>query len=262
MTETNAARQRNVGAAAPSVLVTEVADGVRQIRMQDRQSRNTFSDALCDGLADAFAEVGADAGCRAVVLTGYDSYFASGGTQASLLSLAEGRGRFSDRDLYSLALDCPVPVVAAMQGHGVGGGFVIGLFCDVVVMSRESLYTTNFMKYGFTPGMGATLIVPLKLGPALGDEMLLTAASFRGEDLRRRGVPFAVLPRAEVLERALETAIGIAEAPRLSLVTLKSHLVAETRRRLAGVVRQELAMHELTFAQPEVADRVRRLFGS
>ena len=249
------------GAHEPSVVVTEVADGVRQIRMQDRRSKNTFSDELCDGLVDAFARVGSDENCRAVILTGYDNYFASGGTQESLLSLAEGRGRFSDRDLYSLALDCPVPVVAAMQGHGVGGGFVIGLFCDVVVMSRESLYTTNFMKYGFTPGMGATLIVPSKLGPALGDEMLLTAGSYRGEDLRRRGVPFAVLPRAEVGTRALETAIAMAEAPRLSLVTLKDHLVAETRRRLAETVRREIGMHELTFAQPEVVDRVRHLFG-
>ena len=51
-----------------------------------------------------------------------------------------------------------------MQGHGIGGGFVVGLFADFVILSRESVYSTNFMKYKFTPGMGATYIVPKKIG--------------------------------------------------------------------------------------------------
>ncbi len=196
-----------------------------------------------------------------MILTGYDSYFASGGTQEGLRDLYDGKFRFTDSDLYSLALNCPIPVIAAMQGHGIGGGFVMGLFADFVVLARESVYTANFMKYGFTPGMGSTFILPQKLGISLAEEMMLTAATYRGEELQRRGVPFPVLPRDGVLAHALEIARNLAEKPRVSLATLKAHLVAPLREQLPRFIDQEIAMHELTFHRPEVRDRIDALFG-
>jgi polyketide biosynthesis enoyl-CoA hydratase PksI len=243
------------------VTLEEVEPGIALIRMQDREHRNTFSAALMEGLAQAFRQLEADTRYRAVILTGYDSYFASGGTQEGLLAIQQGQARFTDMNLYSLPLECPLPVISAMQGHGIGGGFVLGLFADIVILGRECVYTTNFMKYGFTPGMGATLIVPDKLGRDVGADMLLTARSWRGEELKERGVGCAVLPRAEVLPRAMELARELAAKPRLSLVTLKRHLGASLRERLPAIVEQELAMHAITFHQPEVRERISALFG-
>lgn len=231
----------------PVVELKELGAGIMQIKMQDRIHKNTFSESLSEGLIAAFDSVKANKLCKVVILTGYDSYFASGGTQEALLHLSEGKNKFSDRDLYSLALNCPVPVISAMQGHGIGGGFVMGLFADFVVLSRESIYTTNFMKYGFTPGMGATFILPQKLGIGLAEEMLLGARNYRGEELRQRGIPFAVLPREDLVPYVLELAEVLAEKPRVSLVTLKDHLVAGLRENLAKAIFQEVIMHEKTF---------------
>ena len=233
---------------------------VLQIKMQDRVSKNTFSEALTRGLIETFAEVGARSDCKVVILTGYDNYFASGGTQEALRSLSAGQGAFTDRELYSLALRCPVPVISAMQGHGIGGGFVLGLFSDIVILSRESIYTANFMRYGFTPGMGATCVLPQKLGVGLATEMMLSANNYRGEELQQRGISFAVLPRDKVMTRALELAQALAEKPRLSLVTLKEHLNAPLRETLPGMVEKEVAMHAITFPQPEVKARIEELF--
>lgn len=246
----------------PSVLdFLEVEPGIVQLTMQDREHKNTFSMELITALIGAFRDIKNDARYRVVILTGYDTYFCSGGTQQALTMLHEGKGKFSDESLYSLPLECEIPVIAAMQGHGIGGGFVFGLFADFVVLSRESVYTTNFMKYGFTPGMGATYVVPQKLGISLAQEMLLSARNFRGEELARRGVPFPVMPRVEVLSYARQLARDIAEKPRTSLITLKSHLVRASREQLLAVIDQEVAMHEITFHQPEVKDRIERLFG-
>lgn len=242
------------------VTLHEVEAGILQVTMQDRENKNTFSPALVEGLISAFDAIALDTRCKAVILTGYDSYFASGGTKAGLLELSEGKSKFSDRDFYSLALNCEVPVVAAMQGHGVGGGFVLGLFSDFPILSRESVYTTNFMKYGFTPGMGSTFVLPAKLGITLAEEMMLTARTYRGEELQRRGVPFPVLPRNEIADYALELARSLADKPRPSLVTLKDHLVAGLRAGLPAVIAQEEAMHAKTFGQPEVKDRIRAFF--
>lgn len=245
----------------PIVEVADAGTGIVLVRMQDRANKNTFSDALIRELTEAFARIGAREDCKAVVLTGYDNYFSSGGTQEGLRDLFEGKFKFTDRDLYSLALNCPVPVVSAMQGHGIGGGFVLGMFADIVVLSRESVYTANFMKYGFTPGMGSTFILPTKLGFALAEEMMLTGANYRGDQLQKRGVPFTVLPREEVLPHALELAANLAEKPRISLVTLKTHLVSRIRERLSHFIDAEVAMHALTFHQSEVKQQIEGAFG-
>lgn len=243
--------------------LTDLGSGVIQIRMQDKVHKNTFTDELLMGLYAAFEKIKTLTEYKAVILTGYDSYFASGGTKEGLLRISDGETKFTSAgNLYSLALDCPIPVISAMQGHGIGGGFAMGMFSDFVVMSRESIYTTNFMKYGFTPGFGATFILPKKLGISIAEEMMLSAKTYYGEELQRRGIPFPVLPRAEVLQYAMDLAFSLAEKPRISLVTLKDHLVSELREKLPEVIRQEVVMHDKTFHQPEVRENIERLFGN
>ncbi len=247
--------------AASVVDMQDVAPGVVQVTMQDRVSKNSFSVALARGLRAAFASIDANPTYKVVILTGYDTYFASGGTQDGLLAIAEGRAKCTDMNVHSLAVDCRIPVIAAMQGHGIGAGFVFGLSADFVVLGRESVYTANFMRYGFTPGIGATYLLPKKLGPVLGYEILMAARTYRGGELEKRGIGFPVVPRADVREYADELAREIAEKPRASLIMLKDHLVAEIREQLPAVIDQELAMHDVSFRQPEVKARIRALFG-
>lgn len=244
-----------------AVSLTEIESGIVQITMEDRLNKNTFSAELMDGLGWAFEQVESRTDLKVVILTGYDSYFCSGGTQEALLSLSEGEGNFTKGGIYSMPLDCKIPVISAMQGHGIGGGFVFGLFADFVILSRESVYTTNFMKYGFTPGFGSTCILREKLGLAMTQEMLMNAANYRGEELKNRGVTFPVYPRAEVLKQAYQLARELAEKPRVSLITLKDHLVADIREKLPEVTRQEVAMHDKTFHLPEVKQKIQNLFG-
>lgn len=248
----------------PVVTIEESIPGVALIRMQERTHKNTFSPALIDGLFAAFETVAATVQYKVAVLTGYDNYFSSGGTQDALISIYEGKSTFVNEHkgsfLYSLPLECPIPVIAAMQGHGTGAGFTLGLACDIAVLGRESYYTANYMKYGFTPGFGATYYLPKKLGVHLANEILFSGERMQGAELEKRGVPFAVVPRGEVVSYALERARELAEKPRLSLITLKKHLVAELREDLPGVIAEELAMHERTFHQTEVKERIMELY--
>ena len=59
--------------------------------------------------------------------------------------------RFTDLDVFQLPMRCPLPVIAAMQGHGIGAGWTLGLFCDSVLFSEESRYVSPYMNFGFTP---------------------------------------------------------------------------------------------------------------
>lgn len=246
------------------VTLEEVHAGVALVVMADHANKNTFTGEFAAGLAEAFGTAGADERYKVVVLTGYGNYFCSGGTRDALLDIQAGRSTFlttSGPNLYTLPLDCPVPVISAMQGHAIGGGLTMGLFADFVILAKESIYTANFMKYGFTPGFGSTYVVPAKLGQPLAVDMLLSARTFRGADLAARGVPFEVYPRKDVLDKALDLARDLAEKPRRSLVTLKDRLVGELRERLPAVIEKELSMHDVTFRQPEVKDLLMSRYG-
>jgi polyketide biosynthesis enoyl-CoA hydratase PksI len=91
--------------------------------------------------------------------------------------------------------------------------------------------------------------------------MMMTASNYRGEELQKRGVPFPVVARENLLEYSIELARTLAEKPRASLVILKNHLVASLREELPKVIEQEVAMHDLTFHQPEVSLRINTRFG-
>lgn len=247
--------------AAPVVDVREVEGGVALVTMQDRVTKNGFSSELVSGLRRAYEGVVASDQFKVVVLTGYETYFATGGTKENLLALSEGAGRFTDVNVYSLALDCPLPVISAIQGHAIGGGFVMGLFSDLVILSRESVYSANFMKYGFTPGMGATFVLPRKLGTNLANEMLLSAGTYRGDTLQKGNVPLPVVPRNEVVPRALELAKELADKPRRALMTLKEHLAQPLKEALPAVLERELRMHERTIHEAEVKARIASRFG-
>lgn len=235
---------------------------VAVVTLEDRESRNTFSRPLINGLLQAFNTLQKDLTIKVIVIHGYDNYFCCGGTQEELLAIQAGTLSFTDLGFYRLLLDCEIPTIAAMQGHALGGGLAFGSYADIMILAEESLYSTNFMKYGFTPGMGATYLIPKKFGESLGLEMLFTAKNYQGGALKQRGVNFQVVKREAVLETALELAEELADKPLLTLKTLKAHLSQEMKRHLAKVIDQELMMHKITFPQLEVKQRIQQLFGS
>jgi polyketide biosynthesis enoyl-CoA hydratase PksI len=231
------------------------------IEMADREGRNTFTRALVAGLGVALQRVADDRTIKVVVIHGYESIFCAGGTQEELLTLAEHKVTFDAHNFYRALLDCPVPVIAAMQGHALGGGLVFGLYADLVVMAQEAIYSANFMKYGFTPGMGSTLVLPMKLGAVLANEMLFSARGYHGGTLRERGIGIPVVPRAETVSTALKLANDLADKSDVALRLLKQAMNHRLLLDLPDAIAREKAMHETTFAQPDIIDRINQRFG-
>ena len=234
---------------------------VAVVELADRANSNLLTKPLVQGLGRAFVQFGREPDLRVVVLHGYDSFFCTGGTKEDLVGVYEGKIHFDDVPLYRILLDCEVPVISAMQGHALGGGFAIGMYADLVIFAEESLYGATFMKYGFTPGMGATLVLPTKLGLPLATEMLMTARRYHGGQLRDWGVPFPVVKRQQVIPMALALANEIADKPTLSLKLLKRTLTARLREELPQTIETELLMQKQCFAQPEVRQRIETWFG-
>ncbi len=252
-----------IALASPVVSVTAYPDGVVVVEMADRDARNMFSDALRAGMAEAFAHIVATPAYRAVVLTGYDRYFSSGGTRDNLLAIQSGDASFTDYRIFETARQCPLPVIAAMQGHGIGAGWTLGMLADAVVLGAESRYLSPYMNYGFTPGAGATWMLAERMGRDLANESLLTAEPTTGAVLRARGLRLPVLPAVGVIDAALAQAHAMARAGRESLIERKRLLSAHADAALAETYRLELAMHERTFVgDAGTLARIEHGFGS
>ncbi|HET8773435.1 MAG TPA: SDR family NAD(P)-dependent oxidoreductase, partial [Thermoanaerobaculia bacterium] len=235
--------------ALRSSVVTATAHpgGIVVVAMEDRQAKNMLSQAVTEGMREAFDHIAQTPGYKVVVLTGYDQYFCSGGTKDNLLAIQAGKARFTDSKAFQLPLDCELPVIAAVQGHGIGAGWSLGMFADLALLSEESSYTSPYMGYGFTPGAGATLSLADKIGTELARESLLTAEPQTGRALNERGLLLPVLPRAQMAAAAMSLAGRIARAPRERLAALKRQGAAHLREQLDETYRLELAMHEKTF---------------
>lgn len=250
-----------VALASSVVTLKRNRHGVVLVSLCERSSKNTFSPAFVEGVIAAFEHISSVPDYKVVVLTGYDNYFACGGTREGLLAIQSGRARFTDEQSYRMPLSCEIPVIAAMQGHAIGAGWTMGLFCDWAVYSEESTYQSPYMLYGFTPGAGSTLIFPQRLGRALSHEILLTARPFLGRELQQRTSAMPVLPRSAVLPYALALAEQLAQSDRNQLIAQKSARSAALRQLLPQVFAQELALHDRTFVNnPDVIANIARHF--
>lgn len=242
------------------VRMLPLGNGIVVVAMQDRAAKNTFSHDLVKGLVRTFDAIRAMPDAKVVVIHGYEGYFCMGGTQEELKGFARGELKFTDVAFFRLLLDCELPVISAIQGHCIGGGLAFASFADIMVLAEEACVSANFMTYGFTPGMGATYIVPRKFGESLGAEMLFLGRNYLGRDLRQRGVQFSIVPRKDVVSNAIAMARELADRPLVSLKLLKRQLAGPVRRDLDAAVKAEVAMHEVSFRQPEVMERINKLY--
>jgi polyketide biosynthesis enoyl-CoA hydratase PksI len=249
--------------AAALFAVTHLDDGVAVVRIATDADPYMGMDWV-ESLDATLNHIAQDAAVQAVVLEGGERAFCLGASRDDLLAAA-GRGAMPGYvgQVPRSILALPVPVVAAMAGHAVGGGLLLGLWCDVAVLAEESLYGANFMALGFSPGMGSTYAVPEAFGGPLGRELLYTGRLLTGREIRDAHCPLssAIQPRADVMRRAVAVARQVAGAPRPAVVALKQRLSTARGAEMAQALRAEEEGHARLFADPSMARQIAERYG-
>jgi polyketide biosynthesis enoyl-CoA hydratase PksI len=221
------------------------------LRMQDTTNKNVFSHAFVEAFLSNFDEI-EKAEPRVLIIQGLSDVFSGGADRESLMELAAGKLVVRDLVLSERLIHARFPIISAMEGHAMGGGLVIGLCSDIVLMALESRYGAVFINMGFTPGMGTTTLLPLLVGPYVAAEMMMTGRRYRGKELKGLGVRANdIVPKAEVLPKARDLALQIAEKNPKSIALLKASLSTPKKKLLIDARAQEDLMHHLSFAFPE-----------
>lgn len=227
------------------------------VTIQDTKNRNTFSSEVIRGLKKRFDQIRHNKDVKVVIVTGDEHVFCMGGTEQQLVNISHGKSKFSDEPfLYKGLMEMDIPVISAMQGHASGGGMLFGLYADIVIMALEGVYSAVFMKYGFTPGMGGTYILQDRFGGNIATEMMFTAKSYTGEELKDRGASVLFRPSKDVLKEAMSIARMLSSKPYHSLCTLKKELAGRKLSQIDHYIDIEEDMHTKTFSGEEVQKRI------
>jgi len=220
---------------------TDETVGVITLNRPD--NRNSMTPELLDAFSAASARARGDSSIRALVVTGTGACFSSGADFKS--TLQRDTGEAPHERSYAMyvpflsLLDIEVPVIGALNGHTVGGGFGLALVCDMRIGALDAKYGANFVKLGLAPGMSISYLLPRLVGMAKANELLLSGRLVEGAEAERLGILNRAVPSAEVMPAAMELARTIAANAPLAV----KHTKAGIRRGLALTVR-EAAMEE------------------
>jgi len=226
-------------------------DGVLLLTLNRPERKNAFDETMWREARDALAEAQADDAVRCVVVTGAGDAFSAGqdlGQMAKPEIGDEGPGfpGFMDR-----LVGFDKPLLAAVNGVGVGIGLTFLLHCDVVWMSENARLRAPFVPLGVVPEAASSYLLPLQLGHQRAAEMLYTAEWIDAARAVELGLATRVVPREQLVPEMMELAAKIAAQPLGSLRWTKRMLLAVRKDGIAAARAREDAGFAVRVGSPE-----------
>ena len=196
---------------AIELLLINVADRVATVTFNRPEKLNALSSTVLADLDAALDELSARNDVGAVILTGAGRAFVAGADIGGLSEAKPGElERFSrvGQTLFRRIERSPKPVVAAINGFALGGGFELALACHLRIASDTAKFGLPEVKLGLIPGYGGTQRLPRLIGRGAALRLILTGDSIDAAEALRLGVVTAVVPG----DALIDAAHGIARA--------------------------------------------------
>ena len=196
-----------------------------------RPPNNFFDTQLINDLADCFESFDQSHEVRAIVLCSQGKHFCAGnnfGNQQGSQE-REQRTETSGNPLYTAAtrlFATKTPVIGAIQGAAVGGGFGLAVMPDFRVVCPEARFTANFVKLGFHPGFGLTHTLPRLIGHQKAHLLFLTGRRIGGELAREWGLADILTSQDKLRDEAIKLASEIAENAPLAVESVRATMRA------------------------------------
>jgi enoyl-CoA hydratase len=208
----------------PDAIHTEVAQGVAVITIDRPQARNAVNGEVARGIAAAVEEFDGRSDVSVLILTGAGGTFSAGMDLKGFLTgdapMAAGRG------FGGIVERPPVkPVIAAVEGYALAGGFELVLACDLVVASEDAKFGLPEVRRGLVAGAGGLLRLPSRIPYYLAMEIALTGEHFSAARLAAAGLVNKLVPAGEALSGAKELAAKVALGAPLALAATKRVIV-------------------------------------
>lgn len=228
--------------------LTRPAPGILQVELRRPAASNALDTVMTRELLAIWQALYVDATAyQVVVLTGHGNRCFCAGADLKErhgISTALWLQQHAVLEQMMLAMhDCPLPVIAAINGAAFGGGLELLLNCDFSYCTPESRFAFPEPKLGFIPGAMGTQWLPRSVGLARAKEICMSGLVFSANDAMEWGLVNRIVPQAELLPAVLETATRIQAASPLAIRQLKQALNATLGSDLVAGYRREIELY-------------------
>lgn len=246
----------------------DVSNQVATLTLDHAPTRNAFDPVMREEMAQVVARVRSDRDIRALVLTGANGHFCSGGDLRNIASAGLDNAGWRQRlqslhDWLQHLLTLDRPVIAAVDGAAAGAGFSLALAADFILATPRARFCMSFLKVGFVPDCGAFFTLPRVVGVQRAREIMLSARDVHADEALRLGLvmelhaPEALLARAQALAasfvHASPTAVSLIKRalaqPAPDLASLLD-LEASAQALAAGTAEHRTAVQRFLDKQP------------
>lgn len=200
-----------------AAVLFRIEDHIGIIELNRPDQRNSMSPELFAALAESIEQVKAEKSLRCVLITGRGSCFSAGADLRSNIQVNDpSRFQLPHERSYGMylpflsILDIEIPVIAALNGHAVGGGLGLALVCDIRVANKSAKFGANFTRLGIHPGMAITHLLPRLVGLPKAAELLLTGRLISGVEAAAVGLVNHAVEPEQVWSTAFDMAREIA----------------------------------------------------
>jgi len=244
---------------APDILLVErPSETVVVLRLNRPEVRNALNIPLRACLAEEVVQYAADPAIRCLIITGSDTVFAAG---ADIKLMAEADPieimARNQQKYWRAIMDCPKPVIAAIEGYALGGGLELALCADIIVAGDGAKLGLPEVKLGILAGGGGTQKLTRLVGSKRAMLLLLTGRMFGAAEALAMGVVSEVAPAGQALKRAIEIATEIAAQPPIAVMQIKEIVNAGVNAPLDTALMLERKALLLQFATKDQKEGMR-----
>lgn len=239
-----------------------VEDGVATVLLDRPERLNALTFAVYADLRDLFTRLAHEGDVRCVVLTGEGHGFCSGGDVEEVIGELV---RMDARELLTFTRmtgavvramrDCPVPVIAAVNGVAAGAGAVIALAADFRLCAASASFAFLFTRVGLAGAdMGAAYLLPRVIGFGRATELLMLGDTVTAQDAERIGLAGRVVPDPSLMDEVRQLARRLADGPALAYANTKLLLTRELDLNLPGAIELEAVTQALLMTTQDHAE--------
>ena len=224
-------------------------EGVWLVRLDRSEARNALSPELMEELATELEQLDTDPEVRCIVIAGNDDAFAAGADVRSLRKRTfEESMRHPSSSFWRRLGAIKTPLLAAVSGWALGGGFELALCCDLIVASETAELGLPETTLGIIPGGGGTQRLARVVGKQRAMELVLTGRRIDAHEAASLGLVNAVVKKGEWLEQSIEMARRVARQPPIAARLAKQAVLAAEETGLSAGIETERRLYELAMA--------------
>jgi len=240
----------------PDIIIEH--DGpVAIITLNQPEQRNAFSDSMHDGMQEIWTHLAKDRSVKAIVLTGAGKAFSAGGNIPGFIRSYEdpihrAESMRGAQRLLDAMLECPIPMVSAVNGPAVGLGCSVATSCDVVLIAESTFMADTHVPIGLVAGDGGAVQWPVLMGMLQAKYYLLTGDRIPAAKCVELGLATFAVPDDQLMTEALRIANRLAAQPMQAIQETKRALNLHIQQAVRLVSPFANAAEEASFSTDDI----------